>query len=602
MNDRNYDIKDLVINLNSHKEPITLDEFNINNFSLEFEENKHIILKFELALKNSKKFPMITDSDRELSKYYEASSVGSLMNQNRITLKLGQITYFSGNIKKISTYERLSGEKGISIEAASKSELMDRSKYYTAFQNYNIKYGDIINIILSRYKDFFKPVNFELKSEGERNYEKDFDENLKKGIIIQYGETDWEFLIRLVSQLGKAIINTTNGGILLGFEKSNTKKIILNSENCAEILNGINNNGEKFSEIITNDFLFSGEEIIKNDGTDLGAIVRGSIKIINDKFQGRYFLQNTEYKYKCIHNENIKGCVIEGTVRKVPFPGDKEVKPFYLTKEEEKEMEEKRKSILDEEERKNFDKEIKEKTGIAVMQVILAEGLGKTASSLFNNKIKNESLYDIVPKGISGEKRKESFIFPYSTPYSKTKTGFFCTPEIGDTVAVYFPTEDEHDAYVKGAVNNKYSIRFSNQFVRNYTTKKVMLEGEEKNGVGLLEGENLFEFYIENDNITVECRNRYEEYFHNKIVEGKILNEVKSEVKILVEGNRSIKSETDTTKTKVKTVTVAENSSEKINGNRNCHYGSETKTVDENLSINAKNYNIQTTVYNINKN
>lgn len=99
MNNRNYDIKDLVINLNSHKEPITLAEFNINNFSLEFEENKHIILKFELALKSSKKFPMITDSDRELSKYYEASSVGSLMNQNRITLKLGQITYFSGNIK-----------------------------------------------------------------------------------------------------------------------------------------------------------------------------------------------------------------------------------------------------------------------------------------------------------------------------------------------------------------------------------------------------------------------------------------------------------------------------------------------------------------------
>lgn len=129
-----------------------------------------------------------------------------------------------------------------------------------------------------------------------------------------------------------------------------------------------------------------------------------------------------------------------------------------------------------------------------------------------------------------------------------------------------------------------------------------MLEGEEKNGIGLLEGENLFEFYIENDNIIVECRNKYEEYFHNKIVEGKILNDVKSEVKILVEGNRSIKSETDTTKTKVKTVAVAENSRETINGNRNCHYGSETKIIDENLSINAKNYNIQTTVYNINKN
>ena len=31
----------------------------------------------------------------------------------------------------------------------------------------------------------------------------------------------------------------------------------------------------------------------------------------------------------------------------------------------------------------------------------------------------------------------------YQTFYSQTNTGFFCTPEVNDTVEVYFPNEDE---------------------------------------------------------------------------------------------------------------------------------------------------------------
>lgn len=46
--------------------------------------------------------------------------------------------------------------------------------------------------------------------------------------------------------------------------------------------------------------------------------------------------------------------------------------------------------------------------------------------------------------------------FQYSTVYSSEDgTGWYCMPEIGDTVRLYFPTEDETEAYSSSAVHEK---------------------------------------------------------------------------------------------------------------------------------------------------
>ena len=65
--------------------------------------------------------------------------------------------------------------------------------------------------------------------------------------------------------------------------------------------------------------------------------------------------------------------------------------------------------------------------------------------------------------------RNGRFIFPYTTPYSQSNTGYFCTPETNDIVAVYFPINEEECGYVLWAVNNPGNGRFSNPDVRNYT-------------------------------------------------------------------------------------------------------------------------------------
>ena len=42
--------------------------------------------------------------------------------------------------------------------------------------------------------------------------------------------------------------------------------------------------------------------------------------------------------------------------------------------------------------------------------------------------------------------------FPYATVYSSGDgTGWYCMPEIGDKIRLYFPTEKEQDAYVISA-------------------------------------------------------------------------------------------------------------------------------------------------------
>ena len=118
------------------------------------------------------------------------------------------------------------------------------------------------------------------------------------------------------------------------------------------------------------------------------------------------------------YNEKIKGCRIEANVERVFEDGE-----------------------------------------IAKMEVRFAEGLKKIVQKRSNSE-SNDKAYDDY-----GIKR---FPLSYQTFYSQTNTGFFCTPEINDTVEVYFPNEDERFAKVSWAINNKGNGRFSDYTKRNF--------------------------------------------------------------------------------------------------------------------------------------
>ncbi len=70
--------------------------------------------------------------------------------------------------------------------------------------------------------------------------------------------------------------------------------------------------------------------------------------------------------------------------------------------------------------------------------------------------------------------------FPFSTIYSSPDgAGWYCMPEIGDAVRLYFPTEDETDAYVTSAYHeeqgNGIRINPEHKIWRNKVGKEIRL-------------------------------------------------------------------------------------------------------------------------------
>lgn len=72
--------------------------------------------------------------------------------------------------------------------------------------------------------------------------------------------------------------------------------------------------------------------------------------------------------------------------------------------------------------------------------------------------------------------------FPFATVYSSPDgTGWYCMPEIGDTVRLYFPTDREPDAYVASAYHEEekaFRKRPECKFWRNKEGMEIRLEPE----------------------------------------------------------------------------------------------------------------------------
>lgn len=77
------------------------------------------------------------------------------------------------------------------------------------------------------------------------------------------------------------------------------------------------------------------------------------------------------------------------------------------------------------------------------------------------------------------DKSKNKKKLSFATPYSKSHTGFYVSPEINDRVEVYFPTNNENDAKVSFCINNENSIRFCDYNNRNFNTEYVSIDIKE---------------------------------------------------------------------------------------------------------------------------
>ncbi len=403
-----YEGKNIGIILNK----IKLENFVIQEFVLDENINEHQKLEIQLEMDDEQR--------KNLERIIEKEDVGieiELANTDKDVKR----KVFSGIVDYFEILDYGSYGCRILMRAFSKSVLFDRKneKKYRVFQDRNLMFSDIIDEINKDYADKKLEIKYS-----------DIAKKQIGSLIVQFDETDWEFLVRLASQLKTGMFVIEQGIILFGMvEMGEIKKENKYFSDYSLVRDYKNLYYKVQSNKVINlgDTVSISENAVENEGNDKDSSGnKGSFSVLKTKIFLKDFILKSEFlatdmsSYHIFkkYNEKIKGCRIEANVERVFEDG-----------------------------------------GIAKMEVRFAEGLKKIVQERSNEE-SNDKAYDDY-----GIKR---FPLSYQTFYSQTNTGFFCTPEVNDTVEVYFPNEDERFAKVSWAINNKGNGRFSDYTKRNF--------------------------------------------------------------------------------------------------------------------------------------
>ena len=403
-----YEGKNIGIILNKTK----LENFVIQEFVLDENINEHQKLEIQLEMDDEQR--------KNLERIIEKEDVEIEIELTNVDKDIKR-KIFSGIVDYFEILDYGSYGCRILMRAFSKSVLFDRKneKKYRVFQDRNLMFSDIIDEINKDYADKKLEIKYS-----------DIAKKQIGSLIVQFDETDWEFLVRLASQLKTGMFVIEQGIILFGIvEMGEIKKENKYFSDYSLVRDYKNLYYKVQSNKVINlgDTVSISENAVENEGNNKDSSGnKGNFSVLKTRIFLKDFILKSEFLATDIssyhifkkYNEKIKGCRIEANVERVFEDG-----------------------------------------GIAKMEVRFAEGLKKIVQERSNDE-SNDKAYDDY-----GIKR---FPLSYQTFYSQTNTGFFCTPEVNDTVEVYFPNEDERFAKVSWAINNKGSGRFSDYTKRNF--------------------------------------------------------------------------------------------------------------------------------------
>lgn len=220
------------------------------------------------------------------------------------------------------------------IYLVSGTYLLDQTPKSRSFQNSTITYEDIIKTICKNTEK--AGVNF-------------LREKKKVEIpIIQYEETDWEFICRLASHYHTLLLPDIKSGeakFWFGIIDNGKKIEFLDSEYKVVIDKRYYVRGTKKEQFIDRYFFYY--EINLNENYDIGdyATIKGqemyiyskAVKLIGGQIVFQYRFSNKNYiSVKKSFNKRIKGCSLPGTV----IQTDKEYVKIHLDIDEKQNVEE----------------------------------------------------------------------------------------------------------------------------------------------------------------------------------------------------------------------------------------------------------------------
>ncbi len=293
---------------------------------------------------------------------------------------------FCGIVKDIQV-SCAHGSYYMELYAVSYSYLLDIEKKSRTFQDKQKTYDLLENQIMEAYDD---AIIIDMVSQGKELGQ----------FVVQYQETDWEFLKRLASHFNTGIVNDVHyDKIRCFFGVPNTKT------HSADVFNySVKQDIGRFLMLSQNgvdgiterDFKYY--EIESEEPANVGDIVQ---------FQGKEL-------YVCRVNAYINRGVLL----------------FYLT--------------------------LTTKNGMIQMfrmhEKVAGVSLNATIDEIENDRVKVSLQID---KEVNHDPGKQCF-FPYSTIYSsKDGSGWYCMPEIGDSVRIYFPDGIEEHSYAISSVHDE---------------------------------------------------------------------------------------------------------------------------------------------------
>ncbi|MDR1548578.1 MAG: hypothetical protein LBT06_08345 [Hungatella sp.] len=341
-----------------------------------------------------------------LSDHYKDDYINKTLSEEQIILSAkgdNPRALFKGMIQQIRT-EAEGGIYYLKIKAVSNSFQTDIKKECRSFQDKNMTYENMIRSIISHYPggDILDHA-----SNGKKI----------KNLILQYEETDWEFLKRMASHFQMGLLPSLihdKPKIIFGMAKGNEAGKI-----------------ESYHYEITK---------------DIGQYMKSSQNTNPDLKE----LDAVEFHIETESNYEI---------------GDKitcQNKPLYI---------------------KNKEAEII--GGILRFRYALCTQKGLSKDRLYNEQVVGLSLKGTVLKVVrdkirvhleidKAQEKSKAWEFPYATPYTaEGHSGWYCMPEKGDTVFIYFPTKEERDGTGMNSirVKNKDTDRLRNPNVKIFRTK-----------------------------------------------------------------------------------------------------------------------------------
>lgn len=358
-------------------EAINYERLRVKGYNLEYikelkitcDINEHASLKLTGILKNeqSDKDVFETTSNKTIEVYYEGN--------NADTLFYGIVTNVEVDVDaEIYT---------LIIEAKSMSYLLDVKLKSRSFQNTSLSVHNLIRKIMSEYTNADYKLNIPDTPIGE--------------LLIQYEESDWEFLKRIVSKFNVGLIP------------------VMNAKNIGYIAGVPDKYKELKSSLI--------EYEVYKDIADYEYMLENYLKDAEEK-------DYITYKIKSYEIFNLGDSTTLENIK------------FHVLKSE---------------------YEINNGVLENVYTMRIENGLRQ--KRLFNTKVVGTSISGKII-GVQNDKVQihldidasqdtgSAYWFDFSTmSASSDGSGWYCMPEIGDSVRAYFPTKDEDQTFAISAVS-----------------------------------------------------------------------------------------------------------------------------------------------------